>query len=325
MDAMDILLLGGTAFLGREIARQLVAQGDAVTCLARGSHPAPGGTTWVQADRDDPDALAGVSQQAWDAIVDLTSEPVHAIRAAGQLTARHWVYISSGSVYADFSTPEQQVTAQTVPPLNQERMQDPSQYGPAKVACENAYLALNQPVTIIRPGLIGGDGDWTGRSGYYPWRFAHPTGPDVLVPDPTQPTAILDVQDLAAWITHCIHERVSGIFNAAGSSTTLEDVYQQCKDLTGSQAIIRAVEDQQLLAEGIQPWMGPRSLPLWIPEPRLRFVAILDCGPARAKGFQTRPLTQTLAAALQYEERRDDPRQAGLTDDDEEALRRALG
>lgn len=52
--------------------------------------------------------------------------------------------------------------------------------------------------TIIRSGLIGGNGDHTGRTGYYPWRFAHPTGENVLVPDPTFPVAMIDVEDLAA-------------------------------------------------------------------------------------------------------------------------------
>lgn len=279
----------------------------------------------MRADRNDVDALGSVSDREWGAVIDLTSHPVHAKRAAGQLTARHWIYISSGSVYTDFSKPEQVATARTVPPLEQEWMQDMSQYASAKVACENTYLGLGSDVTIIRPGLIGGEGDWTGRSGYYPWRFAHPTGQDVLVPDPSQPTAILDVRDLAAWIVHCIHEQVTGIFNAAGESTTLADVYRHCIELTHSPAAARAVDDEKLLAAEIQPWMGPRSLPLWVPDPKLRFMATLDCGPARAKGFRPRPLSETLAAALRYEEERVEPRQAGLTDGEEDALRQALG
>jgi len=105
-----------------------------VTCLARGSQPAPTGTTWVQADRDDLDALASVSDRGWDAIINLTSQPVHAYRAVGQFAGRHWIFVSSGSVYSGFSKPEQPAAAQTVPPLDQDWMRDMSQYGPAKVA-----------------------------------------------------------------------------------------------------------------------------------------------------------------------------------------------
>ncbi len=278
----------------------------------------------MRADRDRPEGLAPVSHRGWDVVIDLTSQPIHARRAAAELTARHWIVVSSGSVYADFSVPEQPATSPTVAALDGDRMEDMSQYGAAKVACEHAYLALDQPVTVIRPGLIGGAGDWTGRSGYYPWRFAHPTGADVLVPDPTQPTAILDVQDLASWIVHCADETVTGVFNAAGPTTTLAEVYRLSRSLTGSPASVRVIDDERLLEEGVRPWMGPRSLPLWIPVPGMRHMATLDCEPARASGFRTRPLAETLESALRYEEERDVPRQAGLTDAEEAALRAVL-
>lgn len=324
LGAMDVLLLGGTAFLGREIALRLLDRGHALACLARGRRPAPPGCRFIAADRDDPSALASVSCHSWDAVIDLSTQPLHAVRATQELTAEHWVYISSGSMYTDFSAPGLQERAPVHAPLASLRMRDMTEYGHAKVACENAYRHLDRPVTIIRPGLIGGDGDETGRSGYYPWRCAHPTGPDVLVPDRTQPTAILDARDLAVWIVQCLEERVAGVFNAAGPAVTLEDVYRHSQALAGADTEIRAVDDETLLAAGVQPWMGPRSLPLWLPDPGLRFAAVLDCGAAHSQGLRTRPPADTLAAALRYEERRSVPRQAGLTDSDERALRRVL-
>lgn len=326
---MDILLLGGTGFLGRELSRHLAGSGHAVTCLARGSQPVVAGATLIRADRDQPDALAPATQRVWDAVIDLTSQPLHAARAARELSARHWVYVSSVSVYTDFSHPGQTETAETHTPLATDLLEDMSQYGSAKVACENFYLQVDHPVTIIRPGLIGGHGDVTGRSGYYAWRCAHPTGADVLVPDATQPTAILDVEDLAAWTTYCLEVSVSGTFNATGDPTTLAEVYRHCRDLTGERADIRVVDDTTLLTAGIQPWAGPRSLPLWLPDPSMRFMATVDSRRARENGLRPRPLRDTLAAALRYEEQRHEeqrpaPRQAGLTDDEEVALRRAL-
>ena len=80
-------------------------------------------------------------------------------------------------------------------------MRTQADYGAAKVACEQVIQEADSECMIIRPGLLGGAGDESGRSGYYPWRFAHPTGDDVLVPpDLTFPVALIDVEDLAASI-----------------------------------------------------------------------------------------------------------------------------
>ena len=264
---MQILLLGGTGFLGRELARAALDGGHSVTCLARGSAPAASGANFVRADRDDPDALAPVVTQAWDAVVDLASHPAHAHDAVHQLTARHRLLVSTTSVYAAFDTPNQSENAPLAPPAGIDRMTEMNQYPGAKRRCEDIYRGADGQVTVIRPGLIGGTGDDTGRSGYYPWRFAHPTGTDVLVPDATFPVSLIDVADLAAWILHCIEHTVTGTFNAAGQTHTLADLYRASIEVTGSAAQPHVIPDDVLLSQGIAPWAGPNSLPLWIPLP----------------------------------------------------------
>ncbi|MFD0866599.1 NAD-dependent epimerase/dehydratase family protein, partial [Tessaracoccus lubricantis] len=285
---MRLLLLGGTRFLGRVIASEALLRGDAVTCLARGNGPTPAGATLIRADRDDDTALSKVADEHWDAVVDLTSEPVHARRAARSLDADRWVFVSTGSVYASYDAPDQDESAPVHDPLEGDRMRDMADYGPAKVACEEIYRNRSPRHTIIRSALIGGEGDDSGRSGYYPWRFAHPTGPDVLVPDPTFPTALLDVRDLADWVLHCARHSVDGTFNAAGLTTSLAEVYELARDITGSPAVARVVDDVTLQRAGVSPWAGPRSLPLWVPDPEWRYAATLDSGRARAQGLRTR-------------------------------------
>lgn len=321
---MQILILGGTGFLGRELARTALDAGHAVTCLARGSAPTAAGATFIRADRDDPDSLAPVSAQTWDAVVDLTSHPAHARDAVARLTARHRLYVSTTSVYASFAVPGQAEDAPVVSAADIDRMTEMPQYPGAKRRCEEIHLDAEGPVTVIRPGLIGGAGDDTARSGYYPWRFAHPTGPDVLVPDATFPVALIDVADLAAWILHCVEGTITGTFNAAGREHTLQDVYETSIDITGSEAAPRVVPDDVLLQHGVSPWAGPNSLPLWIPVPGFRHVGSVDSRAALDQGLVRRPLIETLKAALATEETRMADRPAGLTDREETALRSAL-
>src|SRR5690606_21335999 len=134
-------------------------------------------------------------------------------RAVAALDARHWVFVSSGNVYAHFDRPEQDETSELLEPLAAHVMADMSEYGPAKVACEQAVRDGGTTATIIRSGLIGGPGDWSGRTGYYPWRLANPTGTDILVPgDLAFPCALIDVDDLAAWVVTCAVDRIDGTF-----------------------------------------------------------------------------------------------------------------
>ena len=322
---LKLLVLGGTAFLGRAIAGYAVGQGHEVTCLARGSAPAPTGARLVVGDRDRDDTFEALADDTWDAVIDVTRHPGQARRAVRALSARHWVLVSSGNVYSRFDQLEQSESAPTLEPLVEDVMADMSVYGAAKVACENAIREGSSSHTIVRAGLIGGDGDWSGRTGYYPWRFAHPTGPDVLVPpDLAFPTALIDVEDLAAWIVHCALDRVQGIFNAAGPSTDLGSVLSLARSVAASEAVARPVPADVLEAAGVNAWMGTPSLPLWIDDESWRYFATLDTTAARREGLRTRPLEESLRAALRYEEQRTVPRQTGLTDDEERHLRRLL-
>src|SRR5689334_18890536 len=137
-DPMRMLVLGGTAWLGRTVALEALRRGHDVTCLARGSDEPPPGATFVTADRDLDDGLDAVASEPWDAVVDVTRHPGHARRAVRDLTARHRVLVSTGNVYAQFDAVEQPEDSPLRGPLDADLMTDMEVYGEAKVACENA-------------------------------------------------------------------------------------------------------------------------------------------------------------------------------------------
>ena len=327
---MRVLVLGGTAFLGHAVARTALAHGHEVACVARGvSGSVPDGARLVRVDRDDPGAgLGGVEDEAWDGVVEVGREPGPVGRAARWLAprTRHAVFVSTGNVYADHSVPGADESTPLLDPL-EEGGDDPDGYGATKVACETHVRKAfgDDRVLVARAGLIGGPGDLSGRSGYWPWRCAHPAVPgEVLVPAvPDDPAQLLDVRDLAEWLVRCVEDTTAGVVDTVGPRGTFGQLLDAAAEASGSSVRPVAVDPDWLTERGVEPWMGPRSLPLWLPFAEYAGFADRLGEAARTLGFTTRPLVETLADALAWEERgrpTDAPRRTGLTDDEEREL-----
>ncbi|WP_256041355.1 NAD-dependent epimerase/dehydratase family protein [Cryobacterium sp. SO1] len=327
---MRFLILGGTAWLGSTIATAAMHHGHRVTCLARGeSGQVPAGIRFVRGDRSRPDAYAEVASEGWDVVVDVSRQPgqvADAVQALGERAASY-TFVSSGNVYADAATPGQDERGKLLEALPGDVIESMESYGEAKVACEDRVLAGfgADRSLIVRSGLIGGPGDLSDRSGYWPLRFREPAGADgsVLVPDtPGLLTQLIDVRDLAEWIVDAGEDGTTGIFNATGETVTLAEHLSVARAVAGHTGPIVGAAAHWLLDHEVGPWSGPRSLPLWLPLPDYAGFNARDGAAARAAGLVTRPLAQTLADTLRWERLRvpEGPRRAGLADADELAL-----
>ncbi|HYO40780.1 MAG TPA: NAD-dependent epimerase/dehydratase family protein [Nocardioidaceae bacterium] len=305
--SLQVLVLGGTSWLGGAVARQALARGHQVTCLARGeAGTPPEGARWVRADRADPSAYDEVAGRPWHAVVDVSWQPAFVRTALSRLagSAPHWVYVSSGSVYADETTPGQGEDALLHEPYDGDGPVDWDVYGPTTVACEQACLAARgaEGVLVARAGLIGGYGDRSDRLGYWPARVQL-AGRDepVLVPPRKAPVQVIDVEDLAAWLVRGAEQRVAGVFDAVGDPCTVGDVLQACVTATGAEPRLVEAADEWLTDQGVAPWMGSESLPLWLPQPAHAGLLSRRNGAARAGGLTLRPLSETVVATLAWE------------------------
>ena len=285
---MQILVLGGTSFVGRAIVDDLVAHGHTATLFSRGK---TGGelfpnVTRLIGDRESGD-LTSLADGRWDAVVDVSGYvPRHVAQAADALGDRigRYLFISTGSVYDRSQAGDgmSEDSSRLAPYRDSEEITGET-YGPLKVACEDDVLALwGDAATIVRPGIVAGPWDPTDRFTWWVRRAAR--GGRVALPGrPDQPVQVVDSRDLAALVVQLLADDRPGIFNAVGpvESVTLAELVQACATSAGTEVIVIPVD--QSLAE----------LPLVLPDATWDVMFRRSATRALEVGLGTTALEQT--------------------------------
>jgi nucleoside-diphosphate-sugar epimerase len=325
---MDLLVLGGTVFLGHSVATHALAAGHRVTCAARGvSGELPPGATLVRVDRDRPDGLAALDGRTFDAVIDVARRPSQVRSALGALRGRvgHWTFVSSGSAYSDEATPGQRAGTAPVREPAPAEMDDPTAgpeaYGRCKVACEQAVLAAGVPAVINRAGLIVGPGDTSDRFTYWPARLAR--GGEVLAPGrPEDPVQFVDVRDLAGWLVDGAAGGLTGVYDGVGEPLRFGEFLARISAAIGRpDPELTWVDQSFLVDQQVEPWAGPRSLPLWLPLPDYAGFQTRDAGASLGAGLAVRDLAETARDTLSWYAAAGEPDlSSGLKPEEESAI-----
>jgi 2'-hydroxyisoflavone reductase len=274
---LRILILGGTGFTGPHQVRYALARGHQLTLFNRGRRPKewPAPVEELVGDRNTGDlkALAG---REWDVCIDNPTSLPFWVRDAGQALkgkVRHYVFISTLSVYASDEDPGQDETAPLAPYKGQDAMKETQEtlradveslYGPLKALSEREVEKwFPGTTTVIRPGLIVGPGDESDRFTYWPVRLDR--GGDVLAPgDGKDPVHFIDARDLAEWTIRMVEERTLGVFNAMGPASELGmgGMLDGIQRGIASKARLVWAPTAFLEQQKVSPW---GDMPVWIP------------------------------------------------------------
>ena len=141
--------------------------------------------------------------------------------------------------------------------------------------------------------------------------------PDV----PDARTQVLDFRDVAAWIVDAAGRGDVGTFDAVGPVMRLADTLSLCAEVARFDGKVFAAAPQWLAEHDVAYWMGPESLPLWLP-PEMASMTGRSGALAAAAGLERRPLEEAVGDVLRYEHQMglDRPRLAGLSPQRESEL-----
>lgn len=307
---LNMLILGGTGFLGPHTVRRAVARGHSMTLFNRGKskpHLFPD-LEKLRGDREKHE-LDALKDRKWDVIIDTSAYvPSHVEATAGMFadSAKQYVILSSVSAYSTHG----EVVDETSPVAecpdefadNCETIRGSlAHYGAMKARCEKAAEeAMPGRVTAIRPGLIVGPGDYSDRFLYWTVRTAD--GGEVMAPgDGLDPVQWIDARDLADWIIHCLENSITGTFNAISPPGlfTMAEMLHGMKGSVWTDAQFTWVSEEFLEENEIAAW---GHMPVWVPrsEPEMAAFHLVKVQKAIDAGLKFRPLADTTAAAVKW-------------------------
>ena len=302
---LNILILGGTGYIGPYQVRAAMARGHRVTVFNRGVSQAdlPEGVTFLQGDRSieklNLDSLRG---KRWDAAIDNSqTDPAWVTKTAELLkdSVRYYLYVSSTGVYLPYLTPN--IKEDIKPVLIDPGGTGTTSYGVRKALSEieNTKVFGDRAINV-RPNFIVGPGDPTPRFNYWPAR--HDRGGEILVPgNKDDHVQFADVRDLTAFMIHLIETGRTGTFNIAGDDKMTMERFQA--------ALVTAVPRKQTLTwipdlDFLRTNRLTAAIP-WIPTRRNEKgepygQTYINSDKAVAAGLIYRPATETIRDVLAW-------------------------
>lgn len=302
---MDVLLVGGSRFVGRQLAHRLVMRGDRVTLLNRGTLDDGLGELVERrvADRATDAFDAALHGRRFDAVVDFAAYvPAEIERLARVLGGRvgHYVFISTGQVY---------LVREGVPiPSREEdfdgpviaRPDDPGdragwEYGVGKRGCEEAIVrhrAALPHASRIRIPVVHGPGDPERRIESLIVRMLD--GGPILVPGGDRAVRHVHGPWLAGFLADRLGDpRLEGALNVAPVETvTVRGIVARVAAAAGARSALVPVEPEVLRGAGlaareVSPFGGG-------------WMSVLDPGRAvRDHGLAHPPIESWLPALVQ--------------------------
>ncbi|PSP26955.1 epimerase [Halobacteriales archaeon QH_2_65_14] len=273
------LIIGGTRFIGRHLVEEFLDNGYEVTLFNRGKHPNPfakyDGVQHVKGDRASGAAIAEAAEQSEaqvvvDTVAYYPGEVELATRWLDGIEGHDveaYVYISSGSAYGVDEIPKREGETPLEPCTDEQAVDDSHDtYGARKAEGDRMIFEAAEhgfPATSVRPTIVYGSHDYTGRFNYWVERVrAHDR---ILVPgDGTNIHHLVAVENVARAIRAVAEEGESGeVYNVGDRRVlTLGEVVETIADVLDRDVELVPASARELAAGDLEP----TDFPLYNPD-----------------------------------------------------------
>lgn len=299
---LNILILGGTGFIGPHQIRYALSRGHSITLFNRGqSNPEMfADLELIRGDRSEPDGLAGLEGRTFDAVIDNSANREEWVSASARLlepNVGRYLFVSSTGVYYPYHNRGVDESVAPVTSLDPDDESGSSNFGVNKALAEQHTMSiLGDRGLVVRPHFIAGPGDPTDRFTNWPVRLTERDR--VILPGSVDdPCQWIDVRDVTHFMVRLLEDEASGVFNAAGPdpATGVGPFAERVASAVGSTAELVQIDDLDFLEEhrfSAIPWIPPRD--------ELYGMAAVDSSKALAAGMTLRPVEETAVDTLEW-------------------------
>jgi 2'-hydroxyisoflavone reductase len=300
---LNILILGGTSFLGPHQIACALERGHSVSTFTRGkTTPTVHMELFNQVEQligDRENDLSALENRKWDVVIDNSGRKVDWTRKTASLLKENcdlYLYISSTGVYFPYvnsTFKESDKVLLTLPENVEEEAKYIYDYGIMKANSELAAIEEfgADRAIIVRPTYMVGPADKTNRFIHWPIRLSK--GGEIMVPGKeTDMVQYIDVRDVADWTIRLLEEKKSGTFNAVGPQNP-QKMYSFVEEASGAfdvESSFIKIDDYDFLKDNGIEYIVPWIMPLG----ELEGTAKISNKKAVQNGLVFRPLQQTV-------------------------------
>lgn len=271
---LNILILGGTSYLGPHQIAYALSRGHSVSTFTRGkTKPRIHAELFDKVEQligDREDNLKALENRKWDVVIDNSGRKVEWTKATAELLKDNvdlYMYTSSTGVYYPYLngnlTPETEVALEMPDGLTENEKYE-MEYGVMKANSELAAIKAfsKERTVVVRPTYMLGPGDITDRFVHWPVRLSK--GGEHIIPGKSEDLVqYIDVRDIAEWFIRLAENNQHGTYNGVGpkSAQPMQEFIKEAANAFDVESSFVMIDDYEFLKANDMYYSIPWILP----------------------------------------------------------------